>query len=1026
MLLGYPLFHEPSNKGRYMTKELPPHPDVEAEGSGQTHLQQINFPVVGIGSSAGGLEALEIFLKNVPSRCGMAFVIIQHLDPTHKGIMVELLQRVTDMKVVQVSDRLLIERDHVYLIPPNKDMSMLNGMLHLLDPVQPRGLRLPIDSFFRSMASDLRQYSIGVILSGMGSDGTLGLRAIQEKGGGVFVQDPASAKFDGMPRSAINSGLADVVASVEELPARIFSYLKHLHFFGGENRLFAYLNMDYPLSGAKHRIEESAQSALEKVIILLRVHTGHDFSLYKKNTLYRRIERRMGIHEIEKMESYVHFLQENPHEVTLLFKELLIGVTNFFRDTTVWDVLKKSAILPLLSSRPADDLIRAWVIGCSTGEEAYSLAIAFREAVEEVKPARNYRLQIFATDLDKDAIDKARQGIYPPNISADVSIERLQRFFVKDEHNSLRISREIRESIVFAPHNVIMDPPFTKLDIIICRNLLIYMEQELQQKLLPLFHYSLNTGGLLFLGTAESIGSFTYLFDPLDAKARIFRKLPYGHRAEPVEFPASFSPMLHKIPEMMSNQKAMKISSVNLQSITDQFLLQHYTPAAVLANEKGDIIYISGRTGKYLEPAAGKANWNVFAMAREGLRYELNMLFGSALHKKTILTKKGVTVGTNGGSQRLDLTVELLEKPDLLRGLILITFKDVHGDESGLEKGSAESADGGGSHPGLIDQELMEARHEILTIREEMQSSQEELKSMNEEMQSANEELQSTNEELTTSKEEMQSLNEELQTVNHELQSKVTDLSESNNDMKNLLNSTDIATLFLDDALHIRRFTNRISAIIKVIPTDVGRPITDIVSDLDYPELVDDAREVLRTLVYSEKQISASDGRWFVVKIMPYRTQENRIVGLVITFTDITVAKTLEGCLRETEERFRFLFEAMPGGILLQDGEGRILMANGETERILGISVNEMHATMMEEPQWRAVHEDGSAFPVDEYPFHLVLGSGKPVKDIVMGLLRDHDKGCRWFKVSALPRFKAGRAEVFQVVSTFIEISAPR
>ncbi len=1007
-----------------MQKELPPHPDVEAEDSGPAHLQQLNFPVVGIGSSAGGLEALEIFFRNVPSQCGIAFVIVQHLDPTHKGIMVELLQRVTDMKVVQVSDRLLIESDHVYLIPPNKVMSMLNGMLHLLDPVEPRGLRLPIDSFFRSMACDLRQHSIGVILSGMGSDGTLGLRAIQEKGGGVFVQDPASAKFDGMPRSAINTGLADVVASVEELPARIFSYLKHLHFSGEENRLFAYLKMDHPYSGEKHRIEEIAQSALEKVIILLRVQTGHDFSLYKKNTLYRRIERRMGIHEIEKMDSYVHFLQENPHEVTLLFKELLIGVTNFFRDTSVWDVLKKRAILPLLSSRPVDDLIRAWVIGCSTGEEAYSLAIAFREAVEEIKPARNYRLQIFATDLDKDAIDKARQGIYPLNISADVSIERLERFFVKDAHHSLRISREIRETIVFAPHNVIMDPPFTKLDIIVCRNLLIYMEQELQQKLFPLFHYSLNPGGLLFLGTAESIGSFTYLFEVVDAKARIFRKLPYGHRAEPVEFPASFAPILLKAPEI-SQQTAMKINNVNLQSITDQFLLQHYTPAAVLTNEKGDIIYISGRTGKYLEPAAGKANWNVFAMAREGLRYQLNILFGSVRHKKTTLTKKGITVGTNGGSQRLDLTVELLEQPDLLKGLILITFKDVDGLESGLAKGSAVTADGGGSHPELTDQDLMDARQEILTIREEMQSSQEELKSMNEEMQSANEELQSTNEELTTSREEMQSLNEELQTVNQELQSKVIDLSESNNDMKNLLNSTDIATLFLDDAFKIRRFTNQISAIIKVIPTDVGRPITDIVSDLDYPELVDDAREVLRTLVYSEKQIPASDGRWFIVKIMPYRTQENRIVGLVITFTEITVAKKLEGCLRETEERFRFLFEAMPGGALLQDCEGRILMANGEMERILRISIKEMHTRRLEELQWRAVHEDGSPFPVDDYLFQLVLRSGKPVKDLVMGLLQDYEKGCRWFKVSALPRFKAGRAELFQVVSTFIEISAP-
>ncbi len=994
-----------------MKKKLPaPDVNVEAGCSRKNSPREFSFPVIGIGASAGGLEALEIFLKNVPPQCGVAIVIVQHLDPTHKGIMVELLQRVTDMEVLQVTDRVLIERNHVYVIPPNKDMSMLNGMLHLLDPVQPRGLRLPIDSFFRSMADDLCQHSVGVILSGMGSDGTLGLRTIQERGGGVFVQDPSSAKFDGMPRSAINAGLADVVAPAEELPARIFAYLKHVH----------------PFTAEEHRFEVNSQSALEKVVLLLRAQTGHDFSMYKKNTVYRRIERRMGIHEIEKMAMYVHFLQENPHEVELLFKELLIGVTSFFRDPAVWEVLKKSAIPSLLSSQPVDGLFRAWVSGCSTGEEAYSLAIAFREVVDALKPGGNFRLQIFATDLDKDAIDKARQGVYPANIASDVSSERLQRFFIKDEHHGFRISREIRETIVFAPHNVIMDPPFTKLDIIVCRNLLIYMEQELQKKLLPLFHYSLNAGGILFLGTAESIGSFTYLFDSFDAKARIFRKLRYGHRAEPVEFPASFAPMLYKSAQMIGYRAAMKTGEMNLQTVTDQFLLQHYTPAGVLTNEKGDIISISGRTGKYLEPAAGKANWNVFAMAREGLRYELNILFGSVIRNKKSLVKKGVMVGTNGGRQQVDLTVELLDTPVILRGLLLIVFKDVDGVDAALAAGSVAHADGGAEQVDSIGQELREAQNEILMIREEMQTSQEELKSMNEEMQSANEELQSTNEELTTSKEEMQSLNEELQTVNHELQSKVTDLSETNNDMKNLLNSTDIATLFLDDALNIRRFTNRTAAIIKLIATDIGRPVTDIVTDLHYPDLIDDAREVLRTLVYSEKQIPASDGRWFIVKIMPYRTQENRIVGLVITFTDITAVKKFEGSLQESEERFRFLFDAMPGGALLQDGDGKILMANREAERLFGISEKEIQGKMMEELRLRVFHEDGSAFAAGDYPFQLALRAGKPVKEIIMGLLQHSDKDCRWIKVNALPRFNLERAPSFQVVLTFLEITDPR
>ena len=857
------------------------------------HAVYTSFPIVGIGASAGGLEALEIFLKNVPLKSGIAFVIVQHLDPTYKDMMVELRQRVTVIPVVQVSDRLKIEADHVYVIPPNKDMSLLHGSLHLLDPVEPRGLRLPVDLFFRSLADDLQQQSIGVILSGMGSDGSLGLRAIKEKGGGIFVQEPSSAKFDGMPRSAINLSPVDVIAPVEELPGKILAWLKHVS----------------PLVKQELPLEERVLSGLEKVIILLRVQTGQDFSLYKKSTVYRRIERRMGIHQIERIADYVHFLQKNPNETDLLFKELLIGVTSFFRDPVAWDVLKLKVIPLLLAAHPAGGVLRAWVVGCSTGEEAYSLAIVFREVIETVKPSGNFRLQIFATDLDKDAIDKARAGYFPLNIVADISPERLLRFFEKDDH-AYRISREIRETVVFAPQNVIMDPPFTKLDILICRNLLIYLEPELQKKLLPLFHYSLNPEGVLFLGSAESLGSLTNLFKPIDAKIRLFRKLNHGIRPEPLALPFLFVHTQPSSQAFAADQPMSHTTANNLQSITDQFLLQHYTPAAVLTNDQGDIVYFSGHTGKYLEPAAGKANWNIFAMARDGLRYELNLLFGSLLHQKGAVTKNGVNIGSNEGTTTINLTIELLEKPDALRGLVLIVFKDVESITSAISSDKPSVADTGGDVHASLKLELSKARDEILSIREEMQTSHEELKSTNEEMQSANEELQSTNEELTTSKEEMQSMNEELQTVNQELQSKVSDLSQVNNDMKNLLNSTDIATLFLDDALNIRRFTTRTASIIKLIASDVGRPITDIVTDLHYPALADDAREVLHSLVFSEKQVSATEGRWFTVKIMPYRTHENRIVGLVITFTDISVAKKLEDSLRESEERFKVAIES--------------------------------------------------------------------------------------------------------------------
>jgi two-component system CheB/CheR fusion protein len=839
------------------------------------------FPIVGIGASAGGLEALELFLRHVPAGSGLSFVIVQHLDPTHKGIMVELLQRTTPMPVVQVKDRQKVAPDRVYVIPPNKDMSILHGVLHLLEPAAPRGLRLPIDFFFRSLADDCQVRSIGVILSGMGSDGTLGLRAIKENAGVVFIQAPASAKFDGMPRSAIDAGLADVVAPAEELPGRIIKYLKQA-----------------PLIAKPDPFRESkTESGLEKVFILLRTQTGQDFSLYKKSTIYRRVERRMGLHQIDKIAAYVRFLRENPQEIELLFKELLIGVTSFFRDPPAWELLKGEVIPALLAAHPKGGVLRAWASGCSTGEEAYSLAMAFKEALELIKPAGNFSLQVFATDLDRDAIDRARAGVYPANIAADISPERLRRFFIQDEHG-YRVGKEIRETVVFAPQNVIMDPPFTKLDLLICRNLLIYLDQGIQKKLIPLFHYSLNPGGVLFLGSAVTIGAFNGLFAPLAGKTRLYRRLDSALPAEPVEFPSSFFPDL---PHAATVQPQARMPVPNLQTLADQLLLQRFSPAAVLTNDKGDILYISGRTGKYLEPAAGKANLNIFAMAREGLRYELNNAFQKALRQKTAARLKGVKVGTNGGVQAVDITVQLISEPAALQGMVMIVFTEVATPPETKAARKTPRTSARSDSLAALERDLQQAREEVQTCREQMQTSQEELKSTNEELQSTNEELQSANEELTTSKEEMQSLNEELRTVNHELQTKVDELSQANNDMKNLLDSTDIATLFLDDALNVRRFTPRTTSIIKLIAGDAGRPITDITSDLDYPGLAADAREVLRSLVFIEKQVASRDERWFLARIMPYRTLENRIDGVVITFSNITAAKTLETQLRQTQ-----------------------------------------------------------------------------------------------------------------------------
>lgn len=800
------------------------------------------FPIVGIGASAGGLEALEQFLAHVPEDSGMAFVIVQHLDPVRKGIMAELLQRCTGMKIAQVKDRTKVKPNCVYVIPPNKDMSILHGVLHLLAPTSPRGLRLPIDFFFRSMAQDQQEHSIGVILSGMGSDGTLGLRAIKEKAGLVLVQEPATAKFDGMPRSAVDAGLADITAPADELPEKILAFLRRTPL----------------IAPSEPALEDKAQNVLEKVVILLRSHTGHDFSLYKRNTLYRRIERRMGIHQIAKMTAYVRYLQENSQELDLLFKELLIGVTNFFRDPVAWDQLRDEVLPELFKSRTPGQALRAWVTGCSTGEEAYSLAMIFKEAVEKIRPKQNFTLQIFATDLDQDAIAKARQGFFASNIAADVPDERLTRFFIKDDRG-YQVRKEIREMVIFAPQNLIMDPPFTKLDILCCRNLLIYLTADVQKKLIPLFHYSLTPGGILFLGSSETIGNHTGLFTPLNAKSRLFRRTEAALSPKAIEFPSSFTTGRSAGPEPRSAPKP----TVSLQSMADQLVLQRYAPPAVLANELGDICYISGRTGKYLEPAAGKADWNLFAMIRDGLRYELTAAFQKALRQKNGVALHGLKVETAGGEQYVDVTVQQLDEEGPLQGLVMIVFTDVAADAKEVRLPSKSHART--ARQAELEHELMQVRAEARTIHEEMQTSQEEFRSTNEELQSTNEELQSTNEELMTSKEEMQSLNEELQTVNTELQVKMDEFSRVSNDMKNLLNSTDIATLFLDNDLNVRRFTPHATKIIKLIPTDVGRPVTDLVSDLHYPELPADAQEVLRTLVFIEKPISASHRAHYAV-----------------------------------------------------------------------------------------------------------------------------------------------------------------
>ena len=884
-----------------------------------------DFPVVGIGASAGGLETLEQFFNKMPENTGMAFVIVQHLDPNHVGMMPELLQRMTKMTVFQVTDCLYVKPNCVYVIPPNKSMSILNGTLHLFAPVETHGIRLPIDIFLRSLADDQQEKSIGIILSGMGSDGSLGLKAIKEKNGIVLVQDPDTAKFDGMPRSAAVTVIADIVAPVEELPSKLINFLTFV-----------------PLSKTNPTIDSKNKSNLDKIIILLREQTGHDFSLYKKSTLFRRIERRKGIHHIEKIENYVRFMQENPKETEILFKELLIGVTNFFRDKAVWDKLKEEVLPEMIEKLPNGSIMRAWVTGCSTGEEAYSLAITFREVMNKIKKSRNISLQIFATDLDMEAIEKARKGVFPSNIMTDVSSERLARYF-KNDNDGYRINTTIREMVVFAPQNVIKDAPFTKLDLVTCRNMLIYMESELQKKVIRLFNYSLNPGGIMVLGTAETLGADVDGFQTIDPKLKIFKRTSLPMQTGLLDFPSSFS-VTNKIkPENLKIPK----SEENLQALANQILLDRFAPASVMVSEKGDIVYITGRTGKYLEPVSGKANWNIFAMLRDGLRQDLPLGFQKALKNYDLVKLHNLKIENDGKHQFVDVTIQQIEKPEALHGKIIIVFNDL-----------PESAGVNTVHPKTgkqnsnirnkeLEGELRQSLEDLQTIREEMQTSQEELKSTNEELQSTNEELQSTNEELTTSKEEMQSLNEELQTVNIELQTKVTDYVQANNDMKNLLNSTDIATLFLDKELNIRRFTDPVTTIFKVRNADIGRPFTDLVTDLQYPEIGIDAVEVIRNLIYIEKSTVTKDGRWFDIKIMPYRTLDDHIDGLVLTFNDVSKFKKMEIELKEANEklqksketRYRKLFETAKDGILILDADtGQITDVNPFLVELLGYS----------------------------------------------------------------------------------------
>jgi two-component system CheB/CheR fusion protein len=830
--------------------------------------------VVGLGASAGGLEALHQFIANVPPASGLAYIVVQHLDPTHKAMLTELLQRGTAMPVREATGSMRVEPNVVYVIPPSSELTVVDGRLHLTEPAQPRGRRLPIDVLFCSLARDQGERSVGVVLSGMGSDGTIGLQAIKGQGGLTLAQEPASAQFDLMPKSAIDAGACDIVAPAAELPHRILQVTaKH-----------AVAAPTFPFTG------EDSEQSLNTILNLLRERSKHDLTLYKLSTVKRRVERRMGVHGLDTVTAYGRFAQENPQELDLLFKELLIGVTSFFRDPPLWQELKDAVLPALLAGRTPGTPLRAWVVGCSTGEEAYSLAMVFREVADAQPNPDVWALQIFASDVNADAIAAARSGQFSAKIAAEVPPERLSRFF-NAQGDGFLIRQEIRQTILFAQHDVILDPPFTRLDILSCRNLMIYFNATLQQRLLPLFHYVLRPGGVLVLGESETVGRSLSLFTPLDSESRIYRRSGTAAVAGNVDFPVNRRWSLRTTAQESDVPHPLN-RSTDLQTLADQVLLQEFSPPAVLVNERGDVVYINGHTGKYLEPAAGKANWNIHVMARPAIRAQLAAAVRQALHEKKRIELHGLRLEEDLQST-LDVTVQPLGES--LEGMAMIVFRDIAMPPPTATRRRRAA----GSVDPEISEDLARAREEIRALRLEMHASQDELQSANEELQSTNEELQSANEELTTSKEESQSMNEELQTINAELHSKLDDLALAQSDMQNLLNSTDIATLFLDNALNVRRFTEHITRIVQLREGDIGRPLSDLASTLIYPQLHADAKETLRTLAFSEKQIATTDAHWYTVRIMPYRTVANVIQGVVITFVDITAAKELESRLRK-------------------------------------------------------------------------------------------------------------------------------
>ena len=873
----------------------------------------LNMPVVGIGASAGGLEAFKTFFEKMPVESGIAFVMIPHLDPGHKSLMVEIIARYTEMAVLQVKDGMKIERDQVYIVPPNRNLTINDGKFTLLEIPRNRGINLPVDIFFRSLAVSKKEQAIGVILSGTMRDGAMGLKDIKEHGGLVIAQSPKTAQHDGMPQSAIDTGMVDFVLPIEEMPDAIVKYVSHPYIHG----------------------ETSAEDEdeLNQVLAVIHSRTGHDFRSYKRNTLIRRSERRMGLRQIERMSDYIKVLNQDAQEADALLKDLLIGVTGFFREEQVWGKVR-SDILPMMVKEAVPNTpIRVWIPACSTGEEAYTIALLIHDAFEKVN--KHFSAQIFATDIDEEAIVTARRGIYPETIAAYVPAEYLKKYFSKED-GEYHVLRRVRESVVFAEQNLIGDAPFSSLNLISCRNLLIYLNQDIQQKIIELFHFSLQDSGCLVLGNSETIGYHTDLFETVSKEFRIYRRI--GKLTDRMQIP-----IMGYTSEYHGNRSTeiMDLSRKDLSKLMQNQLLKRFAPAAVLIDKNNEIVNFFGPTSQYLDLPQGDPIMEITSMVKEGLRLKLRGAIHKAAKNDTTITVEDAKVKRDNKYHSIKFSVSPIKGKDVRETFFLVSFQDKPSSELDTAK-LDEPTSGEENLVQQLEAELVDTREDLQNTIEELETSNEELKASNEEMMSMNEELQSSNEELETSKEELQSMNEEINTVNAELREKVQDLERANDDIANLMNSTEVATVFLDNSMAIRRFTPAAKKLFNLIPSDVGRPIGDLVMRFNDPDLKIDAAGVMENEAVSYQEVEADENSWYIRRILPFKTQDNRVDGLVLTFSDISEIKEKEKIILDREQKYRVLVENANSAILRWGIDGKIRFFNEYAQDSFGYDEDEI------------------------------------------------------------------------------------